>query len=205
MRAFHHKGASISLHSVAGRVLSADRNSSTEYSIRGGGGFVPTQGGYVAPPQLESHTSTNTDFWLQLPDGVNRHFVLDGVSIPLLAGQRVAIVLGTTEGAIADVPVGVLNLSTRMWYPLTSSGGLLWYVDTPSKTTSVYMTWIIGLVIAALAFVASVAMNRADWSVLLLLATVVLGYVYAKVARVIFATRILKARERMLAQVLAPK
>ena len=200
MRAFHHKGALIALHSVAGRVLAANRNSSTEYAIRGGDGFVPREGGYVAPPQLESHTSTSTDFWLELPAGVNRHFVLDGVSIPLLAGQQVAIVLGTTDGAIADVPVGVLNLTSNMWYGLTSSGGLLWYVDTPSKTMSVYVTWIIGFLIAALAFVATVAMNQPGWSVMLIVATVVLGYVYAKATQVIFALRIQRARDRMLAQ-----
>ncbi len=65
MRDFIHKGARITLHAVAGEVRAAGMNSSTQYAIHGGGGFVPSQGGYVArgcdsqPYQVPSGSDEN--------------------------------------------------------------------------------------------------------------------------------------------------
>lgn len=206
MRDFLHRGLRIVLHAVAGQVLSSDRSSSTEYTLKGGGGYVPSQGGYVAPPQLNSTTTESQELWLKLENGLQRRFELTGGTVPVLIGQQVVMVLGTTNGAVSDVPVGLLNISSQMWHPLPRSLGLLWFIDSPSKTTSVVLMWTaITLIFFAGCLVWGFSERGSPWVEVggwTTLGTPCFGFCFWIYTRVTFAARVDTAHERLQEQAL---
>lgn len=204
MRDFHHRGSIIRLQGVAGQVLSTSRSATTEYQLSGGGGYVPSQGGYVTAPKLHSTTTERQELWLGLENGVHRYFDLTGTTVELLAGQNVVMVLGATGETIKDMPVGLLNASADMWHPLPGSYGLLHIIDDPLKMLSFWMVSI-ALIVTFITswFMLGMsdrgdAMKTAGYAAFL--GAPIAGIVYWYTTFLIFGSRVHRAHESLQQQ-----
>ena len=94
------------------RVLDANRAFETRVSSTAGGGWVGPNGGYVASPQVSSHTVDHQTIFVRADDGTEQSFELRDWNLPVRPGSRIAVIWGARKGMGTGPFLGVRNLDT---------------------------------------------------------------------------------------------
>lgn len=201
---FLHRGTALQLHEVTGSVISSDVKTTSELSVSGGGGSVPREGGYIRPAKLHVANADVQELWLKLEDGTQKRYVMTNCTIPVLVGHRVQLVLGTTKGARKDILVGLWNLDAREYHALPGGKSLLWFVDSPEKTVSVWLIYLAALIAFVIGVLLMVVASDTyhDAGFLIDAGSVGFSFVFFLWNRVVFAARMDQAFESLRMHIL---
>ena len=95
-----------------GQVLHADRQFETHVGSSGGGGSVGPHGGFVAAPQVASHSTDHQTVFVRSNDGVEQSFNLQNWNLPVRPGSRLALVWAGKAGDDNGAILGARNLDS---------------------------------------------------------------------------------------------
>ena len=88
----------IEFSTVTGEVLDTQKHSETHISGGQTSGTIVGGTGFVSGSGVSSSVSTQHEIWIKTQDGLEKAIRLRNVDIPLRSGQRITLVLATTEG-----------------------------------------------------------------------------------------------------------
>lgn len=112
MKTLNFSNATVNLETRTGVVLSTDKRSETQISSHGGGGYVGSNGGYVAPPRISSRTVEIHEFWIKDEAGNEVPVQLAGANLPLRIGQTVSVIGACRPNAEQLFVAAVVNHSS---------------------------------------------------------------------------------------------
>ena len=145
----------------------------TEIFGGGGGGYIGQYGGYLAPINIHSRSTTYREFWVVEPNGVEHHVLYDQNAFSVRDGQMVHLVWGASVRQSTGPYIGMMNPSYKANYLYTLSSdasGTLRMMGV--KKGSTVLTFIILSVIftAVLGSLTGFASILLDFIVILILA-----------------------------------
>lgn len=125
MNNFKHGKREIEFWTTSGEVMSSEKRSETHVSSSGGGGHVGREGGYVAPPTIQSEAITKHEFWMKTDEGKEMPVQLEGLDIPLLPGQKVTMLSAKKKGNDSGYYAALINHSAGQYWPVSKAETLL--------------------------------------------------------------------------------
>lgn len=118
MEEFTHRGKTIEFKSVTGVVMDTDKRSETRISASGGGGYIGPNGGTISDISISASSRTKHEFWIKTEDGSERDIQLDGVDIPLRAGQKITLISAGKKGAKLAWYATLVNHNANKRWPI---------------------------------------------------------------------------------------
>ena len=123
---FNHYGRALNFMCITGEVLASDKRSevrmSASHSLSGTGGGFLWQGTGSVSMNVSSHSfvnaTTNTahEFWIWLPDGVEKPIYLFDSNIPMRKGQVVSLIFCNADDSPNGMLVALVNHNAKaMW------------------------------------------------------------------------------------------
>lgn len=125
MNNFKHGKREIEFWTTSGEVMDSAKRSETHISSSGGGGHVSRDGGYVAPPTIQSKVITKHEFWMKTDEGQEMPVQLEGLDIPLLPGQKVTMLSVKKKDKDSGHYATLINHSAGQYWPVSKAGTLL--------------------------------------------------------------------------------
>ena len=98
MKEFIWKRKKFEFWHLTGEVLGSNKSSETHVSASGGGGYISQNFINLNPISVDSTVITKHEFWVKTNDGTEHAVKLQGVDVPLRAGQRVSVISAGRKG-----------------------------------------------------------------------------------------------------------
>lgn len=149
MKTLNFSNATVNLETRTGVVLSTDKRSETQIRSHGGGGYVSSNGGYVAPARISSKTVELHEFWIEDEAGNEIPVQLSGANLPLRIGQKVSVIGAARPNAQQLFVAAVVNHSSGSTTRVLSNEDLAASLGLTPDTYAKPLAFI-GAVVAAI-------------------------------------------------------
>ncbi|GHW46127.1 hypothetical protein VCSRO151_3517 [Vibrio cholerae] len=97
---------------IEGHIIDQKSEFETHVQSHGGGGFVGKDGGYVAPPKIESSTTHHQQVWMKTVDGKEKCLNLKNFKLNMRSSHSIKVLMGKVSSSNFEYVAGIKNLST---------------------------------------------------------------------------------------------